>query len=51
MLNRMKYGVLLRMTVCMLFACAAGTAESMHREIGNSAFDMEVTVGYNGLMT
>ena len=51
MLNRMKYGVLLLMTVCMLFACAAGTAESMHREIGNSAFDMEVTVGYNGLMT
>ena len=51
MLNRMKYGVLLLMTVCLLFACTAGTAESMHREIENSAFDMEVTVGYKGLMT
>ena len=51
MRNRMKNAVLLLLAACMLFACAGGQAESMHREITNDAFDMEVVVGYEGIMT
>ena len=47
----MKKVLFLLLAVCALFLCAAGTAESMHEEIGNDAFDVNVTVGYNGTMT
>jgi len=43
--------VILLTAVCLFLVCAAGTAESMHREIENDAFDMEVIIGYDGLMT
>ena len=51
MKNGKRIVLLLMLAVCTFFLCAAGTAETMHREIGNQAFDMEVTVGYNGAMT
>ena len=51
MLNRMKHMVLFLLAVCVLCVYAAGTAETAHEEIGNDAFDMEVTVGYDGAMT
>ena len=47
----MKKTAFLLMAVCLFFACAAGTAESMHREIESDVFDMEVEIGYDGLMT
>lgn len=47
----MKKTVFLLTVVCLLFVCAAGTAESMHQEIVNDAFDMEVLIGYDGMMT
>ena len=48
----MKRTVILLLAVCMLSACAAGLAEeSMHREIRNDSFDMEVLIGYDGAMT
>lgn len=47
----MKKTVFLLTAVCLLFVCAAGTAESMHQEIVNDAFDMEVLIGYDGMMT
>ena len=51
MLKRMKRTVAVLAAVCMLLACAAGLAQTMHREIRNDGFDMEVQVGYNGMMT
>ena len=51
MLRSMRNVLLVFLAVCMLLACAAGTAESIHEEIENPAFDMEVTVGYDGMMT
>ena len=51
MLNRMKHMVLFLLALCMLFACAGGPAETASGETGNEAFDMTVTVGYNGMMT
>ena len=47
----MKKTVFLLTAVCLLFVCAAGTAESMYQEIANDAFDMEVLIGYDGMMT
>ena len=47
---RTKNTVLILLAVCMLFLCAAGAAESMHQVIENPAFDLEVSVGYDGLM-
>ena len=51
MRNGMKNTLLLLLAACLLFICAGGTADSMHREIGNPSFDMEITVGYDGAMT
>ena len=42
---------LLLLVLFTLFLCAAGMAESMHEEIENPAFDLEVNVGYDGMMT
>ena len=47
---RTRNTVLILMAVCMLFLCAAGAAESMHQQIENPAFDLEVSVGYDGVM-
>ena len=47
----MRKAMLALLTVCMLLTSAAGMAESIHQEIENPAFDMEVTVGYDGMMT
>ena len=47
----MKRTIFLLTAVCLLFVCLAGTAESMHQEIANDAFDMEVLIGYDGMMT
>ena len=49
--NGMRKALILLLAACALFLCAAGSAESMHGEIPNEAFDMEVTVGYNGAVT
>ena len=49
--NGMRKALILLLAACALFLCAAGSAESMHGEITNEAFDMEVTVGYNGAVT
>ena len=51
MLRSMRNAVLIFLAACMILVCAAGTAESIHKEIDNPAFDMEVTVGYEGMMT
>ena len=51
MRNGMKNTLLLLLAACLLFACVNSTAESMHEEISNPSFDMEITVGYNGNMT
>ncbi|MBR6443765.1 MAG: hypothetical protein IKS46_08765 [Clostridia bacterium] len=51
MLRSMRKAMLALLTVCMLLTSAAGMAESIHQEIENPAFDMEVTVGYDGMMT
>lgn len=51
MLRRMRDILLLCLAACMLLVCAAGAAESIHEEVENPAFDMEVTVGYDGMMT
>ena len=51
MLRSMRKAMLVLLTVCMLLTCAAGLADSIHQEIDNPAFDMEVTVGYDGMMT
>lgn len=48
---RIRKAILLLLAVCFIFLCAAGTAESMHEEKGSPDFDMDVTVGYDGLMT
>ena len=36
---------------CCLLCMAAASAESMHTEKENPAFEMEVTIGYDGMMT
>ena len=47
----MKKAAFLLLVLCTFFLCAAGMAESMHEEIRNPAFDLEVNVGYDGMMT
>ena len=49
MKKRLIQAVVLLLVLCLTWA--AGTAESMHRETENPDFDLEVSVGYNGLMT
>ena len=51
MRNGMKNTLVLLLAACLLFACVNSTAESMHEEISNPSFDLEITVGYNGNMT
>ena len=51
MRNGMKNALALLLAVCTLFLCAAGLAESMHEEIDNDALDMDVRVGFDGMMT
>ena len=47
----MKKALALLLAACTLFLCAAGLAESMHEEIENDALDMDVSVGFDGMMT
>ena len=51
MRNGMRNTLILLLTACLLFICTGGAADSMHREIDNPSFDIEITVGYNGTMT
>ena len=51
MRNRMKNALALLLAACMLFLCAACLAESMHDEVENDLLDMDVEVGFNGMMT
>ena len=51
MRNGMKKMLVLLLAACVLFFCAGAGADSMHREIDNPSFDMDITVGYNGAMT
>ena len=51
MLRSVRNAVLIFLAACLMLVCAAGTAESIHQKIENPAFDMEVTVGYDGMMT
>ena len=51
MRNRMRNALSLLLAACVLFLCAAGTAETMHEEIASDTFDMEISVGYDGAMT
>lgn len=51
MRNRMKNALALLLAACMLFLCAAGLAESMHGKIESDLLDMDVEVGFNGMMT
>ena len=47
----MKKALALLLAACTLFVCAAGLAEAMHEEIGNDALDMDIRVGFDGMMT
>lgn len=51
MRNGMRNALILLLAVCTLFLCAAGVAESMHVEIESDTLDMDVTVGFEGMMT
>ena len=51
MRNGMKNALILLLAVCTVLLCSAGTAESMHREIVSDTFDMDVSVGFDGMMT
>ena len=51
MRNGMRKLLILLLAACTLFLCAPGAAESMHEEIDSEAFDMDVEVGYDGIMT
>ena len=48
--NGMKRMLVMLLAACMLLACTAAVAETMHREVENDALDMEVTVGFGGRM-
>ena len=50
MRNGMKRMLVMLLAACMLLACTAAVAETMHREVENDALDMEVTVGFGGRM-
>lgn len=51
MRNWLRTACILLLAGCLLFTAAAGTAESMHREVKNPELDMELTVGYDGMIT
>ena len=51
MRNGLKKALILLMAACTLFLCAPAAAVSMHDEIENDALDMDVEVGFNGMMT
>ena len=48
---RIRNVMLLLLAICVIFLCAAGSAESAQEGLKSPDFDMEVTVGYDGLMT
>ena len=48
MRNGMKKVLAVLLAVCMLLACTAAMADTMHREVENDALDMEVSVGFDG---
>lgn len=48
MRNGMKRVLAVLLAACMLLACAAAAADTMHREVENDALDMEVSVGFDG---
>ena len=50
MRNGMKNVLALLLAACMLLACTAAAADTMHREVENDVLDMEVTVGFAGRM-
>ena len=50
MRNGMKNVLALLLAACMLLACMAAAADTMHREVENDVLDMEVTVGFAGRM-
>ena len=41
----------LLLAVCLLCGAAAAAGESIHTEVSNPDFEMEVSVGYDGMMT
>ena len=47
----MKNALALLLAACMVFLCAAGLAESMHDEVETDLLDMDVEVGFGGMMT
>ena len=49
--NAMKNGLILLLALCTLFLCAQAAAEQARQEAGDGTLDMEVEVGFNGLMT
>ena len=51
MLRIVKAAAALLLIICLLCAFSAGVAETMHREIRNPDLDLEVNVGYDGMMT
>lgn len=51
MRNGMRNLLILLAAVCVLFLCTSGLAASMHEEVGSETFDMDVKVGYGGIMT
>ena len=51
MRNGMKKMLILLLAVCLLSVSAGSMAESLHQVVSNASFDLEVTVGYNGVMT
>ena len=48
---RIRNVMLLLLAICVIFLCAAGSAESAQEGLSSPDFDMEVSVGYDGLMT
>ena len=51
MRNGMRNILILLLAACTLFLCVPGLAESMHEPVENDAFDMDVKIGYDGIMT
>ena len=51
MRNGLKNALVLLMALCMVLLCAPGLAESGERDAWAGELDMEVTVGFGGMMT
>ena len=51
MRNGIKRALILLLAACILTLWAPAGAESMHEEIRNDALDMDVSVGFDGMMT